>query len=155
LRPRVLAGRPGLVVAGGFGPAPLRQGRPARPMREWRAGEIGPMRLFPRVPLGLVQRRRHGLGLQQPTVPAGRYLGSLGEAVIDHPATLESKRRIDLAAARAVIAIAELIGADELAIEFRPHLGSERLAVPPGEKAQQESLHRFIAASPFVWPCRA
>src|SRR5262245_12140392 len=122
-----LTGRPGLVVAGGFGPAPLRQSRPAGPMRKWRAGEIGPMRLFPRVPLGLVQRWRHVLGLQQPAVPGRRHLGGLGEAVIDHPATLESERRIDLAAARAVIAIAELVGADELAIELRPHLGSERL----------------------------
>src|SRR5262249_3559212 len=144
---------PGLVVAGGLGPTPLRQGRPARSTRKERAGKIGPMRLFPRVQLGLVQRRRHVDGLEQPAVPVRRHLGGLHEAVIDHPAALESERRIDLAAARAVIAITELIGSDKLAIEFRPHQCSESLTVPPSEKAQQESLHWSIAASPFVWAC--
>ena len=105
------------------------------------------MRLFPRVRLGLVLRRRHVHRVMHPAVPGRRDFGGLREPVIDHPAALESEGRIDLAAARAVIAIAEFVVADELAVESRPHLGSEGLAVPPGEKAQQESLHRRVRRS--------
>src|SRR5207244_2656071 len=61
-------------------------------------------------------------------------------AVVDHPATLEPEHRIDLAAARPVIAVAELVRPDELAIGPGPQLGPERRGMPPGEDAQQKRL---------------
>src|SRR5262249_20399753 len=116
-------------------------------MRVRCAGEIRPMRLLPRVRLGVIQRRRDIHAAMQPAMPGRRYLGGLDEPIVDHPPALETENRIDLAATGAVIAIAELVRADELAVEFRPHLRSEGLAVPPGEKAQQKSLHRRVRRS--------
>src|SRR5262249_19556448 len=116
-------------------------------MRVRRTGEIGPMGLLPGVWLGRIQWRRHVLRMVQPAMPRRRHFGGLGEPVIDHPPALESENRIDLAATGAVIAIAKLVRADELAVEFRPHLRPEGLAVPPGEKAQQKSLHRRVRRS--------
>src|ERR1700693_4233914 len=78
----------------------------------------------------------------QPAMPGRRHLGGLGDAAVNHPAALKTDGRIDFAVARAVVAIAELVVADELAVQPRPHLGAEGLAIPPGESAQQESLHR-------------
>src|SRR6202030_1253594 len=61
----------------------------------------------------------------------------------DHPAALEPEHRIDLAAAGPVIAVAEFVGPDELAIGPGPQLGAERRGIPPGEDAQQKGLdHR-------------
>ena len=75
----------------------------------------------------------------------GGTRGGLRDPVIDHPAPLEAERRIDLAALGPVIAVAELVLADEFAVEPRPQLGAESLAVPPSEHPQQEVLHRPIA----------
>src|SRR5215471_9040625 len=100
--PLRLTRRPSLVVAGSLRPAPLRQGRSARPMRVRCAGEIRPMRLLPRVRLGVIQRRRDIHAVMQPAMPGRRYLGGLDEPIVDHPPALESENRIDLAATGAV-----------------------------------------------------
>src|SRR5262247_1234414 len=129
------------VVAGGARAAPLRQGRTARPVGRRRAGQIGPVRLLPRVRAVLLGGRRYVDRVMQPAVPTRRHARSLGIAVIDHPAPLEAKRLVDLAAARAVVVVAVFVLADELAIEPRPQLRAERLTVPPGEEAQQQGFH--------------
>src|SRR6185369_2954556 len=132
---------PSLVVAGRLGPAALRQGRAGRALGGRRAGHVGPVRLLPGP--GLVRllgwRRVHGV--MHPAVPRRADLRGLGVVAIDHPAALEEKRRIDLAALGAVVAIAELVLADELAIERGPRLRAEGLAIPPGEEAQEERLN--------------
>src|SRR5947209_11683514 len=106
------------------------------------------MRLFPGPrPVRLIGRRRiHGV--VHPAVPGRADLRRLGIVAVDHPAALEAKRRIDLAALGAVIAVAELVLADELAIERGPHLRAEGLAVPPREAAQKECLdfHGWLVA---------
>ena len=48
----------------------------------------------------------------QPAVPAGRRRRALAFARVDHPAPLEAERRVDRAADRAVIDVAELVVAD-------------------------------------------
>src|SRR5262245_61572932 len=81
-----------------------------------------------------------------PAVPAGADGRRLGIAVIDHPAPVKTEHRIDLAALAAVVAIAALVLADELAVERGPDLGAEGLAVPPGEDAQKECFDRHGAS---------
>src|SRR5262245_9634307 len=80
----------------------------------------------------------------QPAVPGRRHGRGLGDAVVDHPPPLEFQRWIDLATFGPVVAIAELVLADELAIEPGPQLGAEGLAVPPGEEAQEKRFHRGV-----------
>src|SRR6266566_4857145 len=121
-----LARRPGLILAGRGVAAVLGERRAGRAIGLRRAGEIRPVRLLPGPDLHTLLARRHLRGLRI--------------AVVDHPAALESERRIDLAAAGSVIAIAELVGPDRFAIGPGPQLGPERGAVPPGEEAQQEGL---------------
>src|SRR5712691_10784960 len=77
-----------------------------------------------------------------PAVPRRRDGRGFGGAVVGHPAPLEAERRIDLAALGAVIAVGELVLADELAIERGPKLRAKSLTVPPGEKAQEKGFHR-------------
>jgi cyclohexyl-isocyanide hydratase len=108
-----LAGRrPGLVVAGGFGPAAAGKRRPRRPIGAGRAGQIRLMRLFPFARgVGFV-RRRHVDGMVQPAVPGGGHRGRLGIAIVQHPSPLEAERRVDLAALGADIAVADFVGPD-------------------------------------------
>src|SRR5208282_4517383 len=113
-------GRPGLIVAGRLGATPLRQGRTARAVGARRPREVGPVRLLPGVLLCLVLRRRHVDYVMQPTMPARRHGGSLRDPVVNHPASLDGEHRIDSAALRPVIAVAEFVLADELAVEPRP-----------------------------------
>ena len=80
----------------------------------------------------------------QPAVPAGRRHRGFREAVVDHPAPLEAQRRIDLAAARAVIGVAELVVADQLAVAAGVEQRVERRAVPPGEESQEETASSSI-----------
>src|SRR5207237_9028777 len=75
-------------------------------------------------------------------VPGRRHHRRLGETFIDHPAPLHVERGVDLAVARAVVAVAELVAADLFAIKPRPELRAEGLAVPPGEEAQEKNFHR-------------
>src|SRR5947209_7823706 len=138
-----LVRRPGLVIAGRRVAAVLGERRAGRAIGLRRAGEIRPVRLLPGPSLHNLLGRRHVDGVMQPPMPARRHLRGLRVAVVDHPAALEPERRIDLAAAGSVIAIAELVGPDRFAIGPGPQLGPERGAVPPGEEAQQEGLDSF------------
>src|SRR6266571_3693364 len=135
-----LARRPGLIIAGRGVAAVLGERRAGRAIGLRRAGEIRPVRLLPGPGLHNLLGRRHVDGVMQPPMPARRHLRGLRIAVVDHPAALEPERRVDLAAAGSVIAIAELVGPDRFAIGPGPQLGAERDAVPPGEEAQQEGL---------------
>src|SRR5437667_3576681 len=135
-----LARRPGLIIAGRGVAAVLGKRRAGRAIGLRRAGEIRPVRLLPGPGLHNLLGRRHVDGVMQPAMPARRHLRGLRIAVVDHPAALEPERRVDLAAAGSVIAIAELVGPDRFAIGPGPQLGPERGAVPPGEEAQQEGL---------------
>src|SRR5438034_8104667 len=65
-------------------------------------------------------------------------------AVVNDPASLEAERRIDLAAPRAVIAVAELVLAHELAVERGPQQRAEGRPVPPGKEAQKKRFHRLV-----------
>src|SRR5436190_657508 len=107
-------------------------------MRARRARHIGPMRLPPGARNDLLLSRRNVHGVMEPAMPRRGNCRGLSHAVVDHPAPLETKVRVDLAATRTEIAIAELILADELAIEAGPDLRAEGPAVPPCEEAQQE-----------------
>ncbi len=55
----------------------------------------------------------------QPAIPAGRRADPSVTAIENHPAALESERRVKLSALGAVIDVAELVLADALAIEPR------------------------------------
>src|SRR5262249_58589582 len=109
--------RPGLVVAGRLRPAALRQRRSDRAVGAGRAGEIGPVRLPPRPRRDLFLRRRRVDRVVQPAMPGRRHDRGFGGAVVDHPAPLKTERRVGLAPPGAVIAIAELVLAYELAVE--------------------------------------
>src|SRR5262249_54307346 len=82
----------------------------------------------------------HVDGVVQPAVPGWRHGRGFRGAVVDHPAPLEVQRRVDLAALGAVVAVAELVLAHELAEAPSPQLRAEGLAIPPGEEAQQKGL---------------
>src|SRR5262245_23435548 len=99
-----------------------------------RAGEVGPVRLPPWPRRDLVLGRRYVEGVMQPAVPASRHAAGFGEAVVDHPSPLAPQRRIGLPAPGAVVAIADLVRADELAIERSPQQRAERRSVPPRKK---------------------
>src|SRR6185295_7108500 len=102
--------------------AALRERRAGRALRAGRTGQVRPMRLLPGPgPIGLLRRRRVD-GVMHPAVPRGWDGRGLGIAVVDHPAPLEVQHRIDLAAFGTVIAVAELILADEFAVQPRPEL---------------------------------
>src|SRR5262245_14073009 len=134
-------GRPGLVIAGRLWTPPLRQCRAGRPMGARRAGQIGPMRLPPGTRNHLLLSWRNVHGMVEPAMPRRRNRRGLSQAVVDHPAALETKVWVDLPAARAEIAIAEFVLTHELAIEVGPDLRAEGPTVPPCEEAQQE-IHR-------------
>src|SRR5262249_49500994 len=129
------------VVAGGLRATALRERRATRPVRARRAGEVWPVRLPPGPRLHLVLRGRDVDRVMQPAVPGRRHHRSLGGPAVDHPTPLEAERRVDLAAFGAEVVIAELVLADEFAVEARPDLRAEGLAVPPREKADEERLH--------------
>src|SRR5882724_11237709 len=115
-------GGPGLVVAGRLWPPPLHQCRAGGPMCARRAGHVGPMRLPPGARNDLLLGRWNVHGMVEPAMPRRRDRRGLSHSVVCHPATLETKVWVDLPAARAEVAIAELVLADEFAIEAAPDL---------------------------------
>src|SRR6185503_4901527 len=133
-------GHPRLVVAGRLRAAALRQGRAGRALRARCAGQVRPVRLLPGPGLVRFLGRRRVHRMVHPAVPGRTDLRGFRLIVVDHPAALEAERRIDLAALGAVVAVAEFILADELAVKRGPHLRAERLAVPPGEEAREEGF---------------
>src|SRR5436190_910209 len=111
-------------------------------MRGGCAGEIGPVRLPPRPRRNVFLRRQGINGVVQPAMPGRRHDRSLGGAAINHPASLESEPRIDLAAPRAVIAVAERVIAHELAVERGPQQRAEgRPAGAPRLPVARERTH--------------
>src|SRR4029079_4522597 len=112
------------------------------PMGRRRAGQIWPVRLLPGPRLIALFVGRHIDGVVEPAVPRRRHRRGLGLAVVDHPAPFHQQRRIDLAAAGAEIAVAELVLTDRFAVPPGPELGAEGLAIPPGEKAEEKGFHR-------------
>src|SRR3954447_17696161 len=103
-----------------------------------RPGRVRAVGFLPRPRLVSFLGRRRVHDVMHPAVPRRADHRSLGVITIDDPAPLEAEGRIDLAALRSVIPVAELILADELAITERPQLRAEGLAVPPGEDAREE-----------------
>src|SRR5690348_2797238 len=79
-----------------------------------------------------------------PAVPRRPDRRGLCIPVVDDPAPLEAERLVDLAALGAVVAVAELVLADELAVAMGPELRPEGLVVPPGEEPGEKSrdFHR-------------
>src|SRR5215472_1798577 len=71
--------------------------------------------------LGLARRRRRVDGMMQPAMPLRRHARGFGDAVIEHPAPLAARHAAAFderaAGLLAVIAVAELIGADQLSLE--------------------------------------
>src|SRR5271166_6716517 len=106
-----------------------------------RAGRVADMRQLPRMGLIVFRGRGRIDGVMQPAVPAGRRHRGLGEAVVDDPAPLEAKRWVDLAAPAAIIGVAELIVANQLAVKAGVEQRVEGRAVPPGEPAQEKLFH--------------
>src|SRR5690348_14638179 len=87
----------------------------------------------------------------QPSMPGRRHGRRLGIASVDHPAPLDMQRRINLTTARSVVAVAEFVFADGLAIHPGPELGAEGLRIPPGEDLEQETFHRAHIAFRRGW----
>src|SRR5580698_961957 len=114
-------------------PAAAGERRARRAIGRRRPRHVRHVRLFPFARRVALFRRRHVDGVMYPAVPGRRYPRGLGKSIIHHPAPLEAERGIDLAADGAVIAIALLVLADQLAEPPGPQLGPEGLAVPPGE----------------------
>src|SRR5947209_2153944 len=139
------ARHPCLVIACRLRPAALRKRRAARALRRRRAGHVRPVRFLPAMRAVLLLGRRRIHGVMHPPMPRRADLRGFGIIAVDHPAPFEAERWIDLAALGTIIAIAEFILADELAIQRSPHLCAEGLAVPPGEDACEEGLdfHAF------------
>src|SRR4051794_9980599 len=137
----MLAGRPGLIVAGRLRPPATGKRRTGRAIGIRRAREIRLVRLFPLARLVVELGRRHVDDVMHPAVPARRNAACLGKPIIDHPAPLEAERRVDLSAAGAVVAVALLVLADQLAVPAGPELGAKGLAIPPGEELEKELFH--------------
>src|SRR6202161_2008338 len=117
------------------------QNRAARPPGIGRAGRIWLLRLFPRIRLCRVKRRRPIHDVMHPAVPARGNFRRFRDARINHPPPLDTECRIDFAAPVAIVAVAELVDADEPAVYRSPYLRSEGLAIPPGKDAQQKGFH--------------
>src|SRR5271168_2480176 len=144
MKARSAARRPGLIVAArGLSVASMHD-RTLRAQRARRSRGIAVMRQFPFARAIVLVCGRRIDRLMKPAIPAGRRHRGLGNAVIDHPATLEAERRIDLAAAGAVIPVAELVFADEFAVPMGMEQCVEGRPVPPSEVSEQEQfqVHR-------------
>src|ERR1700739_3005437 len=99
------------------------------------------MRLLPLARLVAILGRGGVDDMGDPALPPARNAACLGKAVIDHPAPFEMQRRIDLAAAGPIVAVALLVLAHQFAEPVGPELGAESLAIPPGEEFEQELFH--------------
>ena len=104
---------PGLVVSGRVRPLAARQDAARRPVRLGRAGHVHAVFLLPRPRLvGLLGGRRVDR-VVHPAVPFRRYLGGLGQVLVDHPAARHAERADALVLH--VVAVALCVGADQLA----------------------------------------
>src|SRR5579863_8935511 len=107
---------PGLIIAGGRRPHAGCERRTRRAPGLLRSGQIGQMRQLPGPRLVILIRRRNIDRVMQPAVPAGRRHRTFGDPGIDDPAAFVAERRVLRPAAGAVITVAKLIGADQLAL---------------------------------------
>src|SRR5271166_2079644 len=82
--------------------------------------------------------RRNIDGMVQPAIPARRRHRGLGGSAVDDPPALEAERRIDLAAFRAVVGVAELVMPNQFAMQSGVEQGVEGRPVPPGEEPQKK-----------------
>ena len=146
----LLVRRPCLVVAGRLRPAAGGKCRTGRPIRGGGSSHIWPVRFLPRPGLVAFLRRRRVDGVMQPPVPRRRHGGCFRVAVKDYPASLEAECFVDLAATSPVIAVAELVFADEFTVHPGPELCPECLRIPPGEQLEQETFHRRRAPNPVA-----
>src|ERR1700721_2202122 len=143
----VAARRPRLVIAGGLGAAGACQRRAGRTVGRGSPCHVRQMRLLPFARrIGLFGRRDID-GVMQPAMPGRRHAGGHGIAVVDHPASLEAERRVDLAPLCTEIAIALFVLANQFAEPPCPELGAESLAIPPREDFEKKLFHG-------VWPVR-
>src|SRR5262245_21234834 len=106
-----------------------------------RTGQVRAVRLPPGPPLHFLERRREIDGVMKPPVPSRRDCRRFRNPVVDHPAPLEAEAAIDLAALGAVVLVPEFVFTYVFAIEARPQLCAERLAIPPGKELEKEVLH--------------
>ncbi len=84
---------------------------------------------------------RRDLGREgEPAAPARRHLGRVDLAVIDDPAPPRPDGRIDERTLGLVVAVAELVLADEAAAPPGVDMGAPGGSVPPGEGSDEEFL---------------
>ncbi len=79
--------------------------------------------------------------VMQPSIPPGRYAGSLDRTFINNPAALMPQSRIRFAATRAIISVAEFVLTNQLALSRREKPRANRLAIPPREELKKEVFH--------------
>src|SRR6478752_1421122 len=132
---------PGLVIAGCLRTAAARQRRAGRPIGCWRPGHVWHMRLLPFARLIVLFGRWNIHNVMNPAMPFRRNAAGFRRAIVDHPAPLEAKRRVDLPAARPVIAVTLAVLADQFAKSRGPKLRTEGLAIPPGKEFEEKLLH--------------
>src|SRR5215472_5945197 len=103
------------------------------------------MRLPPRARLNLFCGRRRVHGVVHPAMPGRSDGRGLRQSLVDHPASLESERRIDSAFLSAVVAIAVLVFTDKLAMTCTPHQRVECRTIPPRKESEQKFLRRHVS----------
>src|SRR3954454_16981131 len=100
--------------------------------------------------------RRNVMRMGQPGAPGRRHARGLGDTVIDDPAPLVAHRGVDLMPPGAIILVAELVRADELALAPRIKIRAPGLTVPPGQAAQKNLFERHGFRLPIwrgLWRC--
>src|SRR5688572_1548082 len=132
--------RPRHIIAGRLRALALAQDRALRPIGQRGAGPVRQMRQLPGARLvRFLARRRLGRE-SEPAAPARRHLGRVDLAVIDDPAPPRPDGRIDERTLGLVVAVAELVLADEAAAPPGVDMGAPGGAVPPGEGSDEEFL---------------
>src|ERR1700756_2241634 len=115
--------RPRLVIASRWRAMAAAQHPAGRAIRERRACQIGLMRLLPGIMRPLTGFRRRVDGVMQPGMPLRRHARGLDLAVIDDPASLPARHATAAnqlsVTLLPVVAVAELVGADQLALPPR------------------------------------
>src|SRR5689334_18647530 len=111
------ARHPRLVVAGGAGAVAALVVVARRPVGPGRSGQVGQMLLLPRPARRAARRRRFLDDVMQPGMPLRRHLGSLGLALVEHPALLAGAGETASTLLVAVVFVAERIAADLVAAQ--------------------------------------
>src|SRR5690349_7491351 len=94
---------------------------------------------LPGLHLRRIGGRRLGIGVMQPAVPFGRHLAWLSDRLVDHPTPPPGLI--------VVVAVAEQVLADELAVAPRIDAGADGRAVPPGQKPNDELDHAAMSVT--------